>query len=104
MMACVEPSPLTAAPRVEQGRASWACEFPQAAVDAGVEHATVVLSVLVRRNGSAADAKILASSSPLFIAPTQQCALSRYYEPARDPEGRRVEGWTAPFKIRYDVH
>ena len=70
-------------------------------MDAEVEHATVVLRVLVRRNGSAADVKVLAATSPLFIAPTRQCALSRYYEPARDADGRRVEGWTAPFKIRY---
>jgi hypothetical protein len=55
----------------------------------------------VERNGAASDAQILATTSPLFVEPARRCALAHYYEPARDREGRRVEGWTAPFKMRY---
>ena len=98
---CVEPPPLLASPRVEQGRGAWGCGFPAAAVAAQLEHATVVLRVLVKMNGAPSDVQILSATSPLFIEHTRQCALAHYYEPARDADDRRVEGWTAPFTIRY---
>jgi len=66
-----------------------------------VQDATVMLRVLVQRNGAPAEVQIVTATSPLFIEPTRQCALARYYEPAYDIHNRRVEGWTAPFKIRY---
>jgi hypothetical protein len=66
-----------------------------------VEDATVMLRVLVKKNGAPAEVQIVAATSPLFIEHTRQCALARYYEPAYDIHNRRVEGWTAPFKIRY---
>jgi hypothetical protein len=66
-----------------------------------VERATVVLRVLVERDGAATQVEILAATSPLFSEQTRQCALARYYEPARNLAGRRVRGWTAPFKVRY---
>lgn len=100
-MGCTEPLPHLASPRVDGGLGSWACGFPEAAVNAGVERATVVLRALVQRNGSASDVEILAATSPLFAEHTRQCALAHYYEPARDVEGRRIEGWTAPFKLRF---
>jgi hypothetical protein len=70
-------------------------------VNAGVERATVVLRALIRRDGSASHVEILAATSPLFVEHTRQCALAHYYEPARDVDGRRTEGWTAPFKVRF---
>jgi hypothetical protein len=70
-------------------------------VNAGVERAVLLLRVLVSRSGAASQVEVLASTSPLFVEQARQCALSRYYEPARDREGRRIEGWTAPFKMRF---
>ena len=98
---CVEPMPMLAQPRVEPGRAEWGCGFPQAAAAAGVEQATVVLRVLVKRNSSASEVEILGATSALFSEPARQCALAYHYEPARNAEGRRVDGWTAPFKLRF---
>jgi hypothetical protein len=98
---CAEPLPRHASPRVEQGRESWACGFPSAATDAAVEDATVMLRVLVKKNGAPAQVQIVAATSPLFIEHTRQCALAHYNEVAYDMNNRRGEGWTAPFKIHY---
>lgn len=98
---CGEPLPRPASPRVEQGRETWACSFPPAAVDAQIDDATVLLRVLVKKNGAPAEVQILSATSPLFVEHTRQCALARYYEPAYDIHNRRAEGWTAPFRIHY---
>jgi hypothetical protein len=84
-----------------KGARSWNCPFPAEADAAGVDQATVVISVTVRADGTAASVTVLKDPGYGFGRSARQCALKATYTPAKDGSGQTVQATTSPLHIRF---
>lgn len=79
----------------------WDCEFPAASDAAGIDEATVVLTVSVDANGSPEWVQIVNDPGHGFGLAAAQCAMGRKYVPARDEQGNPIAAKTPPIRVRF---
>ena len=95
---CASQSAEPAAPE-NAGPKDWQCQAPEG-VSAEDARKVVVIRVLVAKDGSARDVKVVEDPGhglgPAIVA----CAKrARYY--ARDAEGNAIEAWSPPIKVHF---
>jgi outer membrane biosynthesis protein TonB len=90
---------LSAPPRLG-GPVFWdGCPWPASAGRAGVNHATVQVTVDVSVTGTPVAAHLVRDAGHDFGADAVECAMQYRYLPGRDPRGRAVAGRTRPFPV-----
>jgi hypothetical protein len=75
------------------------CPWPASAGRAGVNQATVQVTVDVSVTGIPIAAHLVRDAGHDFGADAVECAMQYRYVPGRDPQGRAVAGRTRPFPV-----
>ena len=82
---------------------SWSCShlFPTAANESDVHHALVTIVVEVSRRGTARGVRVISDPGHGFGAAARTCAMGQGYVAALNTNGAAVNGFTAPFSVRF---
>jgi hypothetical protein len=92
----------TAAPAIPHASVAattkWDCAFP---ADTARNRADVLVKVTVEPDGKPSDVDILEDPGAGFAKAARTCALTKAYEPAKDPSGATMRAATFPFYVRF---
>jgi hypothetical protein len=91
---------LSSPPRIG-GYVYWECPWPEAAAQAGVNHAVVHVTVDVTVRGNATAVQLIDQPGYEFGDDAIRCAMDQRYIPGRDTQGRPVAGRTRKFSVRF---
>jgi periplasmic protein TonB len=83
-------------------RSSWDCGgFPAASDAAGIDEATVTLTVAVAVDGTPEWVQIVNDPGYGFGMVAAQCAMTKRYAPAMDKQGQPIAAKTPPIRVRF---
>lgn len=79
----------------------WHCVWPREAEADHIDEPSVVLRVMVRADGSAESARLIADPGHGFGAAALRCALETRFVAARDRYGNAIRAESAPIRVRF---
>ncbi|MGB0681008.1 MAG: TonB family protein, partial [Polyangiales bacterium] len=86
---------------VQLAQSEWQCDWPQVAVDQAIYEQSVVLRVVVRPDGSVAQASVAQDPGHGFGRAAIACARRTRFTPARDPQGHAIQATSPPIRVRF---
>lgn len=77
------------------------CPYPTQAIAAHVDHALVVIRVLVDRQGYPRRVAVIRDPGFGFAQQATECAMDRRYDPGIGAHGETIRAWTPPLRLHF---
>jgi protein TonB len=79
----------------------WQCPWPHEADSQQIDEQAVLIRVVVRKDGTAESATVLADPGHGFAAAARTCALATRYTPAHDRTGQPLRAQSPPIRVHF---